>query len=491
MKVQAINNNYYRYKNSSINKKITMPVQTVNFKGLFDKKELTLQDKFEAALSALGDEKSILVVTNSREQADYGLKDFCSNVNIPIENMYTLEFPKKNEEDFINFVVFKKNNQFYFMNINVTFGIRAYDPIQKKWAGAEDYIDRGKTKILKNGEVILKRGMDCNDDKTPFKFNTPRSYNTTLAKSYLEYKSLFESKNKIEEHNKATISRFLAPPKKIDSNQKEFTFADIGGLDNIIAELRKYVLRPINYPQAFATLRLNKGILLSGPPRCGKTLLGKALANEAGIKFKYMNANEFTKSTHGSSEEKARNVFEEIMKEPTILFIDELDAIGKARGLGGGNAHYDDKFLNQLLGLMSDLEKSDVLSFVIAATNRKDLLDEALIDTGRIGLHLEVPLPDKNALESIYNVHAKKQPFEDDVNVKDFIPYMFENKFNGSDVAEIITNGYFNALERLGMNAKIDAKTFTYNDLKLIKISKDDIWNAMKKLADQKAKIKI
>ena len=176
------------------------------------------------------------------------------------------------------------------------------------------------------------------------------------------------------------------------------------------------------------------------------------------------------------------------MKEPTILFIDEIDAIGKERS-GGHNAQYDDKFLTQLLGSMSDLEKSDTMSFVIAATNRKDLLDKALIETGRFGLHLDVPLPNEAGLEAIYNVHAKKQPFEDDINVKDFIPFMFANKFNGSDVAETITNAYFNALERLGMNAKMDAKTFTYNDLKLIKIAKEDIWNAMRKLAAQKTKI--
>ena len=490
MKVQtiSINNNYYRYRNPSVKNRVSTPVNNITFNGFFDKKEPSLQDKFDAGLSALGDEKSILVVTNDKDMANFHLKDLLDNITIPVENMYTLEFSKIKDDDYTNFVIFKKDNNFNILNINPIFSIKVYNPKTKKWADTDDVVERGTIKFLKDGEVILKRGISCDDDKTPLTFTTPRLYNKNLAKTYLECKSLFDDTEKVKRHNKATIFNFLAPAKKTTSKQKEFTFADIGGLDDIIKELRKYVLRPINAPQVYETIRLNKGILLSGPPRCGKTLLGKALANEAGINFKYMNANEFTMSTHGSSEEKARNVFEQIMKEPTILFIDELDAIGKARGLGGGNAHYDDKFLTQLLGLMSDLEKSDVLSFVIAATNRKDLLDRALIDTGRFGLHLDVPLPNEKALEEIYNVHAKKQPFEDNVDVKEFIPFMLENNFNGSDVAETITNAFFNTLERLGLNAKIDAKTFTYEDKKLIKIAKEDIWAAMKKLATQKAK---
>ena len=490
MRIQAINI-YYKYNNiSSSNQRVTKPVQSVNFKGFFSHTEPTLQGKFEAGLKALGDEKSILVVTNNKDSADFYLKELYNKIDIPIENMYTLEFPYLKEEDSTSFVIFKKNNQFCLMNINSLWQIKVFNPNIKSHPEDGDSVEKGSVRILNDKEAIFKKTTFCTDDKTPFIFKTPTSYSKEFAKSCLEYKTIFENKDKIDAHNKTTIFKFLMPDKKINSTQKEITFADIGGLDGIIEDLKKYVLRPINYPQAFEILRLNKGVLLSGPPRCGKTLLGKALANEAGINYKYMNANEFTMGIYGASEEKARGIFDGIMKEPTILFIDEIDAIGKER-TGGHNAQYDDKFLTQLLGSMSDLEKSETMSFVIAATNRKDLLDTALIETGRFGLHLDVPLPNEEGLEAIYNVHAKKKPFEDDVNVKDFVPFMFENKFNGSDVAEIITNGYFNALERLGMNAKMDAKTFTYNDLKAIKISKDDIWSAMRKLAMQKSKIRI
>ena len=106
---------------------------------------------------------------------------------------------------------------------------------------------------------------------------------------------------------------------------------------------------------------------------------------------------------------------------------------------------------------MSDLEKSYVNSFVIAATNRKDLLDEALISTGRFGLHMEIPMPDESALSSIYDIHSKNQPLDESVSKPQIVSQMLENKFNGSDVAEMFTVGFFNALERLDMNKKIDA----------------------------------
>lgn len=490
MRIQAINNNYYKYRSFAPETKTQTysKMQNVTFKALFYSKDekSPLQEKFDIGLAALEDEKTILLVTRDREVADYQIKRNVDSIEIPIEKMYILNYNDIKIKDSKNFVIYKKDGNFKFLNIDSIFGTDILNYKDEKYDSDIHSVSPNTTKTLKNGNCIIMDSFTT----PPVIFQTPKVYNPKRAQQILEYKTFFDTEKTIKSHNTAAISRFLAPPKKTNSTQKEFTFADVGGLDDIILELRKYVLRPINFPEVFEHLRLNKGILLSGPPRCGKTLLGKALANEAGMNYKYMNANEFTVGVYGGSEEKARGVFDTIMKEPTILFIDEIDAIGKER-TGGHNAQYDDKFLTQLLGSMSDLEKSETMSFVIAATNRKDLLDKALIETGRFGLHLDVPLPSEKALEAIYNVHAKKQPFEDDINVKEFIPYMFENKFNGSDVAETITNAYFNALERLGMNAKMDAKTFTYNDLKLIKIAKEDIWEAMQKLATQKAKIRV
>ncbi len=180
-----------------------------------------------------------------------------------------------------------------------------------------------------------------------------------------------------------------------------------------------------------------------------------------------------------------RSSFAQIMEEPSILFIDEFDSIAKTRQ-GSQQSVHDDSVVNQFLGCMSDLEKSNVISFVIAATNRKDLLDGAMTSSGRFGLHLEIPMPDEKALEAIYAIHAKGKNYDKDVSVPELITEMKDNNFNGSDVAEMISIGYFNALERLGMNAKMDAGTFTMQDLKKISIAREDLISAIKKIAEQK-----
>lgn len=301
----------------------------------------------------------------------------------------------------------------------------------------------------------------------------------------MKVKKRFDNQDALKNFNKSSIEIISRPKDKTNGVKKEFTFDDIGGLDEQINELRKYVIRPVNYPEVYRNIRLNKGILLYGPPRCGKTLLGQALANEAKTRFAYINANEFVSSTVGSSEANVRNVFNELMQSPAILFIDEFDAVGKKRD-GSSNARFQDTVVNQLLGCMSDLEKSYTNSFVIAATNRKDLLDDALTASGRFGLHLEVPMPDETALGQIYDIHSKNQPLDNDVSKSAIIDLMLAEKFNGSDVAEMFTVGYMNAIERLGFDKKMDAKLFRFEDLNSLKVITKDLVDAIAKISAQK-----
>ena len=257
-------------------------------------------------------------------------------------------------------------------------------------------------------------------------------------------------------------------------------------MDDVIDKLKKYVVRPINYPQVYQNIRLNKGILLYGPPRCGKTMLGKALANECDAKFYEYNANEFRSAQVGSSESNIREVFKQaISNAPSITFIDEFDSIAKTRD-GSSNARFDDSMVNQILGCMSDLEKSKAPAFIVAATNMKNLIDRAMLGTGRFGLHLEVPMPNLEGIKQIFRIHAKNQPIENDVSVEAISKQMHDNAFNGSDVAEAISDAYFNALERLGMNEKMDTKRFSFEDLKKILISKEDFLSAIRRISQQK-----
>lgn len=501
MRVQAINNNIINI-NSRKYTNTTSPTETIKtdksvrdvvasqniaFHGLFGNTKPSLSERFQYGLEAL-DEQTLFIVTSNEKDSNRALKKFASKIGIPVTKTYTLlvkDNELKNDRTLdANFAIFKKGDEYFAINLGPLFGLDIRKPEAKY--SKETHYSEGDVVKLQAGEVIHTGEMVWKDEKHKFVFKPQQRYNPENAKKFLISKSALSTDSDIQLFNQRMISSLTSAKEQKSTNKtKYFNFSDIGGLDDIIAELRKFVIRPAKYPEVFENIRLNKGILLYGPPRCGKTLLGQALANEAGLAFWYKNANEFKSGVVGSSEEAVRNYFKEIMKEPGVLFIDEFDAIAKTRD-GSSNARYDDSLVNQLLGCMSDLEKSDTISFVIAATNRKDLLDDAMTASGRFGLHLEVPMPDEQGLEAIFNIHAKGKKFDDDISISELIPLMKDSMFNGSDVAELITIGYFNALERLGINTKMDAGTFCSKDLKLISIAKVDLLDAFTKIAKQK-----
>lgn len=472
MRVQSINS-YHNYQYNYSNKMVSAPT----FKGLFDTYDSKAIEYFNYGLQAL-DENSLLIATPDREKAFFNLNLYKDKIDIPILKTYILDVTKDLDKDWgcsigESFAVFKKQDEYYILGLNST-GMSVY---KGKYDPDTSYLKNGETKRLESG---MRIDAFSNFDRK-FIFERPRTFDTKKAEKYLTVLNTIDTKT----HNIGAISKLTAPKTTGTSKSKIFTFNDIGGLDNVIQDMKKFVIRPLNYPEVFENIRLNKGILLYGPPRCGKTLLGKALAQEAGVDFNYMNANEFKSSTVGSTEASLRNAFTKLENKPSILFIDEFDAIGKKRD-GSHNARYDDAAVNQLLGCMSDLEKSLTNSFVIAATNRKDLLDDALVASGRFGLQIEIPTPNEVALGQIYDIHTRKQKIDENIDKNEIVSMMFENKFNGSDVAEMITIGFFCALERMGLDKKMDARIFNYNDLKSIKIIKEDLFKAIKTIASQK-----
>lgn len=464
-------------------------IPNIAFYGLFGSKKPDVTEKFRYGLEAL-DDKSMLIVTSDETVSNLMLNKVVENIDVPILKTYTLKVGEKDlinrEKLEANFGIYKKNYDYYVINLSEwIWNLEVRNP-KETLNTKQHFVKSGEIKKLTYGEYIGTGELHLDTHgKYKFMFNPPYSYNPTNAEGYLEVRSAVSTPEGLQRFNRQTVSAFTAGEKKV-SKQKEFTFRDIGGLGNIIEELRKSIIRPINYPMVYKNIRLNKGIMLYGPPRCGKTLLGKAIANEADAEFRYVNANEFKYSEVGGSEKSVRNIFKQAEdKAPFILFIDEFDAIGKKRD-GSSNARYDDSVVNQFLGCMSDLEKSNAMAFVIAATNRLDLIDPALLASGRFGLHLEVPMPNLEGLKEIYDIHAKGQPIEDSVSKDELAKTMLENKFNGSDVAEMVTLGYYNALERLGINRKMDNKTFMLSDLKKIKIAQEDFTQAIAKIAKQK-----
>lgn len=197
------------------------------------------------------------------------------------------------------------------------------------------------------------------------------------------------------------------------------TFADVAGQDNAkreVAELVDFLRNPEQYRKLGA--EPPRGVLMIGPPGTGKTLLARALAGEAGVPFFYISASEFIEVFVGVGAGRVRKMFDEAKKRaPSIIFIDELDSIGRVRGTGLGGGHDErEQTLNQILAEMDGFQGHEAV-IVLAATNRPDVLDPALLRPGRFDRHVVLDLPDKAAREEILKVHVRKVPLADDVDL--------------------------------------------------------------------------
>lgn len=203
-----------------------------------------------------------------------------------------------------------------------------------------------------------------------------------------------------------------------DKNRK--TFADVAGADEEKAELAE-IVDFLKNPKRFIELgaRIPKGVLLVGPPGGGKTLLAKAVAGEAGVPFFSISGSDFVEMFVGVGASRVRDMFENAKKNsPCILFIDEIDAVGRQRGSGLGGGHDErEQTLNQLLVEMDGFQTNEGI-IILAATNRKDILDPALLRPGRFDRQIVVSYPDIKGREEILRVHAKGKPLDDAVDLK-------------------------------------------------------------------------
>jgi transitional endoplasmic reticulum ATPase len=212
---------------------------------------------------------------------------------------------------------------------------------------------------------------------------------------------------------------------------------DVGDLEGLKEELKEAIEWPLKYPEIFAHMNASppKGILLYGPPGTGKTLLAKAVANESEANFISIKGPELLSKWVGESERAVREVFRKARQAaPCIIFFDEIDSIAPVRGSGIGDSHVTERVISQLLTELDGLEElKDVV--VIAATNRPDILDQALLRPGRFDKLLYVPLPDFNARKEIFKIHTKKTKLGEDVDF-DKLSELTEG-YTGADIAAI------------------------------------------------------
>ncbi|KNZ42738.1 ATP-dependent zinc metalloprotease FtsH [Acetobacterium bakii] len=221
-------------------------------------------------------------------------------------------------------------------------------------------------------------------------------------------------------------------------NQKNVSFADVAGADEVKEELEE-IVEFLKAPERFVDLgaRIPKGVLLVGPPGTGKTLLAKAVSGEAGVPFFSISGSDFVEIFVGVGASRVRDLFEQAKKSaPCIVFIDEIDAVGRQRGgsMGGGNDERE-QTLNQLLVEMDGFGINEGV-IILAATNRPDVLDPALLRPGRFDRRVTVGLPDIRGREQILNVHAKGKPFADDVKLGEVA--RITPGFTGADLENLL-----------------------------------------------------
>jgi len=206
----------------------------------------------------------------------------------------------------------------------------------------------------------------------------------------------------------------------VTDKDKRVTFNDVAGADEEKEELQE-IVEFLKYPKKFIELgaRIPKGVLLVGPPGTGKTLLAKAVAGEAGVPFFSISGSDFVEMFVGVGAARVRDLFDQAKKNaPCIVFIDEIDAVGRQRGAGLGGGHDErEQTLNQLLVEMDGFSVNEGI-IVIAATNRPDILDPALLRPGRFDRHITVGIPDIKGREEILKIHARNKPLAPDVSLQ-------------------------------------------------------------------------
>jgi len=238
--------------------------------------------------------------------------------------------------------------------------------------------------------------------------------------------------------NNQAISFGRSRARMIAGDKPAITFADVAGVEEAKQELTE-IVEFLKYPEKFVALgaRIPKGVLLVGPPGTGKTLLSKAVAGEAGVPFFSISGSEFVEMFVGVGASRVRDLFDQAKKNsPCIVFVDEIDAVGRQRGAGLGGGHDErEQTLNQLLVEMDGFDTNTHV-IVIAATNRPDVLDPALLRPGRFDRHVTLDRPDIKGRRAILDVHARNKPLDTTVDL-DVLARQTPG-FTGADLANLI-----------------------------------------------------
>ncbi|MGN0447868.1 MAG: ATP-dependent zinc metalloprotease FtsH [Acutalibacteraceae bacterium] len=347
--------------------------------------------------------------------------------------------------------------------LNLSSGVLYYkteEAIEKNAnAQAEKYVVPNVDVFLNDvHEYVTQYNLD--NPESPIKYDYKRGSNGSLWASmmpimvlslitvgavFFMYKKTGQS---IANENNRTLSFGKARVKLGKDSKRKVTFNDVAGADEEKAELEE-IVEFLRSPERFSELgaRIPKGVLLVGPPGTGKTLLAKAVAGEAGVPFFSISGSDFVEMYVGVGASRVRDLFGQAKKNsPSILFIDEIDAVGRHRGAGMGGGHDErEQTLNQLLIEMDGFGENEGV-IIIAATNRPDILDPALLRPGRFDRQLTVGYPDTKGREEILKVHARNKPLSPDVKLS--VIAQTTAGFTGADLENLLNEAALLAARR-------------------------------------------
>ncbi len=264
------------------------------------------------------------------------------------------------------------------------------------------------------------------------------------------------------------------------SESEGLSYENIGGLDEEIARLREMIELPMKFPEVFQKLGIEppKGVLLHGPPGTGKTLLARALAEETDAAFFNVSGPEIMGKYYGESEARLRSIFEDAEGDaPSIIFIDELDAIGSKRKELSGEKQVEKRVVAQLLSLMDGLEsRGEVI--VIGATNISDSIDPALRRPGRFDREIEVGIPDRKGRKEILQIHTRSMPMSDGVSLEELADVT--HGFVGADLESLAKEAAMVSLRRIFPEIDFAEKDIPYSVLRDLQVKEEDFREALK-----------
>ncbi len=288
----------------------------------------------------------------------------------------------------------------------------------------------------------------------------------------------------VQGSNNKALSFGKSRARMVDANKKKVTFEDVAGAEEEKDELKE-IVEFLKNPKKFVQMgaRIPKGVLLVGPPGTGKTLLARAVAGEAGVPFMTISGSDFVEMYVGVGASRVRDLFEQAKKNaPSIVFIDEIDAVGRHRGSGLGGGHDErEQTLNQLLVEMDGFSVNEGI-IIIAATNRPDILDPALLRPGRFDRRVTVSYPDVKGREEILKVHAKGKPLGSDIDLTALA--RLTPMFTGADLENVLNEAAIlaarnnkdkihmeeirEAIDRVQMGPEKKSRKVTERDKKLV-----------------------